>query len=152
MPQMVRRTSAPSGRAAAMARADAIVAASVARSQGKLLPIKKRFYGAVVRIGFPDSRTQRLFNNRALLEARYGDALAARIAVRLAVLGAARRLSVVPRHPPVRLDRARDRPAVFTVDLTPGRRLRFVAVGAGAGDGAGCDPAAAEEIEVLGVD
>lgn len=105
-----------------------------------------------MRIGFPDARTQRLFNSRGLLAERYGDALAARIAVRLAVLGAARRLSLVPRESPVRLARARDRPAVFTVDLTPGRRLLFGVVSAGAGDGAGCDPAEIEEIEILDVD
>ena len=105
-----------------------------------------------MRICFPDAGTQRVFNDYARLEARFGAELAARIATRLAVLAAARNLARVPGRPPIRLRALVGTPGQFSVDLLPPHRLRFSASNGNAkGRGNDVDRTGIEEIEVLGV-
>ncbi len=106
-----------------------------------------------MRICFPDARTQRVFNDYAQLEARFGAELATKIATRMAVLAAARDLGRVPGKPPIRLRALDGSPGQFSVDLLPSRRLRFGALnGALNGEECDVDKSRVKEIEVSGVE
>jgi plasmid maintenance system killer protein len=109
-----------------------------------------------VRIGFRDATTQRVFNDYAQLESRYGVALAVKIATRLATLAAARDLGRIPRRPPIRLRSLVGSPGQYSVDLLPPHRLRFSAVNLRAriekSENDNVEKGRIEEIEVIGVE
>src|SRR5690242_13347015 len=92
----------------------------------KLLPNGKRF-GVTVEIGFRDARLCRIFNHYDLLQTRYGPHLASKIALRLAVLRAAKHLGLVPKRRPIGLRPLDGSTRAFTVELNPPRKLRFEA-------------------------
>lgn len=100
-----------------------------------------------MRIKFLSAKVQRIFNDYASLEALYGADLAAKVAVRMSVLVAARHLGLVPRHPPIRLRPVDSLRGQFTVDLTPPRKLRF-----GTGLATSQDDHKIEEIEIIAID
>lgn len=100
-------------------------------------------------VGFRDPRTQSLFNEHAKLEARYGAALALKASTRLAVLAAARDLSLLPSSPPIGFRPAGDGGEGYTVDLGPTHRLRFVGLGAPARRRG---LSAIDRVEVLGIE
>ncbi len=109
-----------------------------------------------MRICFPDARMQRVFNDFAQLEARFGAELATSIATRMAVLAAARNLGRVPARPPIRLRALNGLPGQYSVDLLPPRRLRFGALNGYVvvhkGEKNDAHGIQIEEIEVLGVE
>lgn len=81
-----------------------------------------------MRLIFPDGASQRLFSTGAMLERRFGDALAERIKLRLLLLRAATNLAMVPTRPPFSLRKvARNR---FVLDVHPPLVLRIGADGA----------------------
>lgn len=111
-----------------------------------MLPIQRQISKKNVKILFPDANLQRVFNHYPSLEARYGEDLAMKIAVRMSLLSAARHLGLIPRRPPIRLKPVDGSNVQYTVDLILPRRLRF---GALKGKSA---PKQVEEIQILAVD
>jgi hypothetical protein len=105
-----------------------------------------------VEIGFRDRRSHRLFNDYRQLEERYGFDLASKIATRMAVLKAAKFLSVVPECPPIRLRQSNGSPVTFTVDLTPPRKLRFAARMTGTSDAKRLNRDGINSIDILGIE
>ena len=106
--------------------------------------------GLEMDVGFRDPRTQRLFNEHEKLEARYGASLALKAATRLAVLAAARDLSVLPSAPPIGFRALAGAAGQYSIDLGPTHRLRFF--GACASARRRNDLAAIDRIEVLGIE
>ena len=105
-----------------------------------------------MQIGFRDAKLQRLFNDHQSLQAKFGPALASRIASRMGLLKAAPRLSLVPGQPPILLALANGDLAEFTVNLSPEKKLRFRASNPAVRKGALLDLEAVTEIEVSGVE
>ena len=78
-------------------------------------------------ITFRTSRLARVFNSDRDLRRTYGDRMARRIQIRLAVLKNARTLDLVPTTPPDRRHQLTgDRRGQFAVDLVHLRRIVFV--------------------------
>ena len=78
-------------------------------------------------ITFRTSRLARVFNSDRDLRRTYGDRMARRIQIRLAVLRNARTLDLVPTTPPDRRHQLTgDRRGQFAVDLVHPRRIVFV--------------------------
>jgi hypothetical protein len=105
-----------------------------------------------MKIVFRTARLQRLFNDHAQLEARYGRDVAEKIATRMALLSVARHLGLLPARPPIRFRRRDDTSDVFTVDAGVRHRLQFVGVSGKARAGKPTAPAKIEEIEMIGVE
>ena len=105
-----------------------------------------------MKVGFRDGRVQRLFNDHAKLEARYGADVAIRIATRMALLTVARNLSVLPARPPIGFKAVDDEPGHFTVDLKAPLCLRFIGQGWKSRRSKANTLGQIEEIEVIGVE
>jgi hypothetical protein len=110
-----------------------------------------RLRPALVRICFPDEKTQRLFNDYGLLSSRFGNHVARKIAIRMALLKAARHLGMIDDRPPVRLTRVDNSIDQFTVDLVPPKKLRFAAHNTSPID-APEELSRVEEIEIIGIE
>ena len=104
-----------------------------------------------MKVGFPNGRTQRLFNDPVRLEARYGSDVAEKIALRMAVLAVAKNLAVVPTRSPIRLRGDGDSAGRFQVDLVGARRLVFTATMADTTRVRANSLIKIQEIEVIGV-
>lgn len=105
-----------------------------------------------MKVGFCDSRTQRLFNDHERLEARYGAEVAIRIATRMAMLVVAKNLSVLPVRSPIGFRAIVDTPDHFSVDLGAPNYLRFVGLDGRARRRKADKLRHIEEIEVIGVE
>ena len=77
-------------------------------------------------IAFRNSKIEKQFNSASALERAYGSRMARTIKIRLAVLGAAQTLALVPTTPPDRRHQLRgDRNEQYAVDLVHPYRLVF---------------------------
>ena len=77
-------------------------------------------------IVFRTRKLAKTFNSLNMLQRAYGDRMARTIAMRIALLNAARTLSMVPFRPPVRRHQLRgDRDEQYAVDLVHPYRLVF---------------------------
>lgn len=86
-----------------------------------MFPYRRRIIWCCVNLIFPDADTERLFSTKVLLERRFGAPISARIMMRLSVLGAAPRLSSIPRRSPFGLRQNGDE---LLIDLVLGWCLR----------------------------
>lgn len=105
-----------------------------------------------MKVGFCDSRTERLFNDHERLEARYGAELAIRIATRMAMLVTAKNLSVLPIRAPIGFQAIGGKPDHFSVDLGAPYCLRFVGLDGRVRRRKADKLRYIEEIEVIGVE
>ena len=77
-------------------------------------------------IRFRTAKLQKIFNEEKRLNREYGNQMARKIMMRMAVLEAAEDLSLVPREPPPRCHQlTADRRGQFAVDLEQPYRLIF---------------------------
>jgi plasmid maintenance system killer protein len=105
-----------------------------------------------MKVGFCDSRTQRLFNDHERLEARYGAEVAIRVATRMEMLVIAKNLSVLPTRPPIGFQAIGDQTDQFSVDLGAPYCLRFVGLDGRVWRGKADKLRHIEVIEVIGVE